>query len=48
MKDYIVERVDVSFYNVQASSSEEALQLAEQNPDEWNIVIGDTTVMEDK
>ena len=47
MKAYIVERIDVSSYYVEASSPEEALALAERAPEGWDIAIGDTTVEED-
>jgi hypothetical protein len=44
---YRVQRADVSWAVVRASSKEEALEIANNNPDLWDINIGDTEVFDE-
>lgn len=45
MKEYIVERVDVSWTSVCADSPEEAIEIANLNPDEWDFEKGTPTAI---
>jgi hypothetical protein len=46
MSEYLIERLDVSFIVVKASSKEEALEIANVSIDGWDIDIGNLTVKE--
>ena len=45
MPNYIVERVDISTCKVKADSLEEALYLANLNPEQWDFCAGEPTAI---
>lgn len=42
MATYTVERVDVSSCTVEANSPEEAIEISNNDPELWDIAIGET------
>lgn len=41
IQTYRVERVDISFATVNATSPEEAIDIANSNPELWDVDVGD-------
>ena len=47
MAQYRVERVDVSWATVEADSPEEAMDIANNTPDLWDINVGPLEAIEE-
>ena len=46
MPNYRIERTDVSWALVEAESPEEALEIANSNPELWDFEVGEPEVIE--
>jgi hypothetical protein len=46
MPRYLIERIDVSYIEVDADNEDEAFDIANDLPHHWDIDIGEATIQE--